>query len=112
MSLKEAKGRRSGVLSFRVLKSIHASSRGGGNVEIAPHDLHLPMHSTGDFQGLWEGRKTALPFSGLSINRHFLGPFSRLLHSNASPKFLEQLRLRPLHPERRIRVADGSGDSL
>jgi len=26
-----------------------------------------------DFQGLWEGRKTALSFSGLSINRHFHG---------------------------------------
>jgi hypothetical protein len=26
-----------------------------------------------DFQGLWEGRKTAPSFSGLSINRHFHG---------------------------------------
>jgi hypothetical protein len=26
-----------------------------------------------DFQGLWEGRKTALLFSALSINRHFHG---------------------------------------
>jgi len=31
------------VLSFRDLKLIHASSRGGGNVEIGPID----------FQGLW-----------------------------------------------------------
>src|ERR1039458_9596247 len=34
--------------------------RGGGNVGIGFID----------FQGLWEGRKTALSFSGLSINRH------------------------------------------
>jgi len=27
-----------------------------------------------DFQGWWEGRKTAPSFSGLSINRHFHGP--------------------------------------
>jgi hypothetical protein len=37
--------------------------RGGGNVGIGFID----------FQGLWEGRKTALSFSGLSINRHFHG---------------------------------------
>jgi hypothetical protein len=37
--------------------------RGGGNVGIGLID----------FQGLWEGRKTALSFSGLSINRHFHG---------------------------------------
>src|ERR1035437_465690 len=36
--------------------------RGGGNVGIGFID----------FQGLWEGRKTAPSFSGLSINRHFL----------------------------------------
>ena len=29
-----------------------------------------------DFQGLWKGRKTALSFSGLSIDRHFLRPLS------------------------------------
>jgi hypothetical protein len=29
-----------------------------------------------DFQGLWEGRKTASLFSGLSINRHFHGPLA------------------------------------
>jgi hypothetical protein len=40
--------------------------RGGGNVGIGFID----------FQGLWEGRKTALSFSGLSINRHFHGPGS------------------------------------
>jgi hypothetical protein len=39
------------------------SRRGGGNVGIGFID----------FQGLWEGRKTALSFSGLSINRHFHG---------------------------------------
>src|ERR1035438_1911590 len=38
--------------------------RGGGNVGIGFID----------FQGWWEGRKTALPFSGLSSNRHFHGP--------------------------------------
>jgi hypothetical protein len=32
--------------------------QGGGNVEIAPHDLHFPMRSARDFQGLREGRKT------------------------------------------------------
>jgi hypothetical protein len=30
-------------------------------VEITPHDLHLPMHSTGDFQGLWEAAVSGLP---------------------------------------------------
>jgi len=42
MSLKEAKGRRSGVLSFRDLKLIHAISRSGGNVGIARFDLAVP----------------------------------------------------------------------
>jgi hypothetical protein len=46
-------------------------SCGGGNVGIGFID----------FQGLWEGRKTALSFSALSINRHFHG----LIHS--SPTF-------------------------
>jgi hypothetical protein len=48
------------VLSFRVLNSTQLSSwfRGGGNVGIAPHDLHFSIHSSSDFQGLWEGRKT------------------------------------------------------
>ncbi len=77
MSLKEAKGRRSGFLSFRDFKLIHASSRGGGNVGIAPEELSSPMHSASDFQGLWKGRETALSFSGLSINRHFLRPVLR-----------------------------------
>ena len=44
--------------------SIHPRGRcGGGNVGIGFID----------FQGLWEGRKTVLSFSGLSINRHFHG---------------------------------------
>jgi hypothetical protein len=63
MSLKEAKGRRTGFcLSFLYSNQI-SSLRGGGNVGIGFID----------FQGLWEGRKTVLSFSGLSINRHFLG---------------------------------------
>jgi hypothetical protein len=62
------------VLSFRVLNSIHASSRGGGNVGIAPLDGGSPQCCSSDFQGWREGRKTALSFSGLSTNRHFLGP--------------------------------------
>jgi hypothetical protein len=37
--------------------------RGGGNVGIGLID----------FQGLWEGRETALSFSSLSMNRHFHG---------------------------------------
>ena len=50
---------------FRVLKwkSHSVSGRGGGNVKIGFID----------FQGLWEGRKTVVSFSGLSINRHFHG---------------------------------------
>ena len=62
-------------VSFRVLNSTQLSSwfRGGGNVGIAPHDLHFLLLCWSDFQGLWEGRKTALSFSGLSINRHFHG---------------------------------------
>jgi hypothetical protein len=39
MSLKEAKGRRSWVFVLSFLKSIDGSSRGGGDVGIAPHDL-------------------------------------------------------------------------
>jgi hypothetical protein len=31
------------------------------------------------FQGLWEGRKTGLSFSELSINRHFHHPLPPLL---------------------------------
>jgi hypothetical protein len=46
MSLKEAKGRRSGFCPFG--DEIDASSRGGGNVEIALHDLHSPIHSVSD----------------------------------------------------------------
>jgi hypothetical protein len=38
-------------------------NRGGGNVKI----------SFIDFQGLWEGRETALSFSALSTDRHFHG---------------------------------------
>jgi hypothetical protein len=38
-------------------------NRGGGNVKI----------SFIDFQGLWEGRETALSFSALPTDRHFHG---------------------------------------
>ena len=76
-----AKGRRSWVLSFLVLYLSYISSlgRGGGNVEIASHDLRDAMLSASDFQGLWEGRETGSSFSGLSINRHFLCPPSSAL---------------------------------
>jgi len=63
MSLKESSFRAGGFLSFRE-EYIASSRRGGGNVGIGSID----------FQGLWEGRKTVLSFSGLSINRHFHGP--------------------------------------
>jgi len=55
-----SEGQAKRVLSFRVLNLTQFRSwfRGGGNVEIAPHDLHFPMHFRSDFQGLWEGRKT------------------------------------------------------
>ena len=36
-----------------------------------------------DFQGLWEGRKTVSPFSGLSINRHFLSLLHQLQPSGS-----------------------------
>jgi hypothetical protein len=52
------------LLTGRVLrKNNRPRRRGGGNAEIGFFD----------FQGLWEERKTAPPFSGLSINRHFHG---------------------------------------
>jgi hypothetical protein len=56
--------------SFRVLNLSQISSRGrgGGNVGIGFID----------FQGLWKGRKTALSFSGLSIDRHFLRPLASM----------------------------------
>src|ERR1035441_2504109 len=63
--------------------------RGGGNVGIGFID----------FQGLWEGRKTALSFSGLSINRHF--------HSlPRSPRTVRR-RPSPLHPSSLSRTALG-----
>jgi hypothetical protein len=49
---------------FGMISYIARDRRGGGNVGIGFID----------FQGLWEGRKTALSFSDLSINRHFHGP--------------------------------------
>jgi hypothetical protein len=48
-----------GILSGKIVRR----NRGSGNVKIGFID----------FQGLWEGRKTALSFSWLSINRHFHG---------------------------------------
>ena len=37
-----------------------------------------------DFHGLWEGRKTAPSFSGLSLNRHFHSPLPlwRMVHAD------------------------------
>src|ERR1019366_4348769 len=51
--------------------------RGGGNVGIGFID----------FQGLWEGRKTALSFSGFPTNRHFHGLLRspRTLRRRSSP---------------------------
>ena len=51
--------------------------RGGGNVGIGFID----------FQGLWEGRKTAPSFSGLPTNRHFHGLLRspRTLRRRSSP---------------------------
>jgi hypothetical protein len=55
-------------LLFGMFSYMSRSCRGGGNVGIGFID----------FQGLWEGWKTALSFSGLSINRHFHGPIPLL----------------------------------
>ena len=55
-------------LLFGMFSYIARGRRGGGNVGIGFID----------FQGLWEGRKTALSFSELSINRHFHGPLPLL----------------------------------
>ena len=52
-----------GWLLFGMFSYMTRICRGGGNVGI----------SFIDFQGLWEGRKTAPLFSGLSISRHFHG---------------------------------------
>jgi hypothetical protein len=46
------------------------SARGGGNVGIGFIDFQ-DYASNRKIQGLWEGRKTAPPLSGLSINRYF-----------------------------------------
>src|ERR1019366_4787345 len=65
MSLKgEFEAGSFGRLLFGMISYIARGRLGGGNVGIGFID----------FQGLWEGRKTALLFSGLSINRHFHGP--------------------------------------
>jgi hypothetical protein len=37
-----------------------------------------------DFQGLWEGRKTASSFSGLSISRHSTACFTLVYAARAS----------------------------
>src|ERR1035438_28652 len=64
MSLKgEFEAGSFGRLLFGMISYIARGRLGGGNVGIGFID----------FQGLWEGRKTALLFSGLSINRHFHG---------------------------------------
>ena len=57
-----------GRLLFGMFSYMSRGCRGGGNVGIGFID----------FQGLWEGRKTVLSFSGLSINRHFHGPLPLL----------------------------------
>jgi hypothetical protein len=57
-----------GCLLFGMFSYMSRSCRGGGNVGIGFID----------FQGLWEGWKTASSFSGLSINRHFHGPLPLL----------------------------------
>jgi len=71
--------------SFRDLNlsQVSSSSRGGGNVGIGSFD----------FQGLWEGRETALSFSGLPIDRHFLRPLSKPAVLSGEPQLLEQLDL-------------------
>ena len=77
---------------------------------IAPRDLHFPMSTSSDFQGLWEGRKTAPSFSGLSINRHSLRPLSQASVLRGQPQLLKEFRFGVLHPSRRIGIADGCGD--
>src|ERR1035437_8658946 len=74
MSLKVAVGAGSfGRLLFGIFSYMSRSCRGGGNVGIGFID----------FQGLWEDRKTALSFSGLSISRHFHGPLPLLPGAHA-----------------------------
>ena len=60
-----------------------------------------------DFQGLREGRKTVLSFSGLSTNRHFLR-----LCSCRGPQPVEEFGFCLLHSSGRVSVAEGGGDSL
>ena len=79
-------------------------------MEIALHELPLSMRSSSDFQGLWEGRKTALSFSGLSTYRHFLGPLFPLHALHGHPQSVEEFCFGLLHTARRLGVADGSGD--
>src|ERR1019366_1468283 len=69
MSLKGPVGAGSfGRLLFGIFSYMSRGCRDSGNVGIGFID----------FQGLWEGRKTALSFSGFSINRHFHGPLPLL----------------------------------
>ena len=64
MSVSECGGPVCSDRFFGFLSGIIARrNRGGGNVKI----------SFIDFQGLWEGRETALSFSALSTDRHFHG---------------------------------------
>ena len=49
---------------------------------------------------------------GFSMDRHFLGPFSRLSVSRGEAHFFKQLAFCLLHAARRLRIAAGAGDAL
>jgi len=74
--------------------------------------FRTPLQSASDFQDLWEGRKTVLSFSGLSINRHFLGLCPKSAILRGFPHGIEQLMFCSLHTLRRVGIADCGGDAL
>jgi len=59
-----------------------------------------------------KGGKHAPPFSGLSINRHFLGPLAWSSILRRQPQPLKEFGFCLLHSPCRIGVADGGSDPL
>src|ERR1017187_3887621 len=59
-----------------------------------------------------KGGKQALSFSGLSINRHFLGPLSQPPVLRGQPQPLKEFGFCLLHAARGIGVTDGCRDAL
>ncbi len=79
-------------------------------MEAAPRDPRLPIPFSGDFQGLWEGRKQHHRFPGFlwtAIASALLRPPSAL---RGASQLLEQLPLDFQHSPRRIGIGEGRSD--